>query len=280
MEDGEATAARKAALFLDRYRATIEAEVDRRMGQREPPPHARAEIVRRFRSFCRLASIHPQAARPSLDGLGGNSPEGLERAIKLSVEIACECGPDPAVEQALRSLESRFRSGLRRILQPRPPQERRSRKHRNLPNAGKRVRAAIDRIGDAYVALWIDTGGIYDLNPAAETMLGGDASALLERKLADLVHAEERAEFGELEARLDAGEDAGPMDLRLVRLDGDAVRVQLSVSSHTIAGKRLAIFVAREQGEKQVSPRPPGPSGLAAAQARLPARSPTLKSVS
>jgi PAS domain S-box-containing protein len=261
MEDGEATAARKAALFLDRYRATIQAEVDRRMAQREPPPHARAEIVRRFRSFCRLASIHPQAARPSLDGLSGNSPEGLERAVKLAVAIACECGPEPAVEQALRSLEGRFRTGMRRILQPRPPQERRSSKRRKLPNAGKRVRAAIDRIGDAYVALWIDTGGIYDLNPAAERLLGGDAAALLGRKLAELVHPDERVEFGELEARLDAGEDAGPIDLRLVRLDGDGVRVQLSVSNHTIAGKRLAIFIAREQGEGRVSasraPSPP-----------------------
>lgn len=252
---------RSAALFLDRYRATIHAEVDRRLGRKEPPPAARAEIVRRFRSFCRLASLYPDVARPSLDGLGGNSPAALERAVALAVDVACECQPGPEIRDELRALESRFRTGLRRVLEPAAPKPRRKQRRR-WPNAGKRVRSAIDRIGDAYVALCLDTGRVYDLNPAAETLLGSAAEHLLQRPLSDLVHPDDRPGFRELEARLDAGEQAGPLSLAFARADGARVAVELSVSNHTIAGRRLAILVARESGERlarsrEARPAPP-----------------------
>ena len=255
MRGGQTAAAREAALFLDRFRATIQAEVDRRMARSLPPPASRAEIVRRFRSFCRLASIHPEAARPALDGLGGNSPTGLERAVSIAVDVACECGPEPEVARALRELESRFRTGLRRTMQPEPrEQRRRGRGSLRVPNAGRRVRSAIDRIGDAYVALNLDTGLIYDTNPAAETLFALEAEKLLGRALCDLVHAEDRIQFRDLEARLDAGEDAGPLEMGFARPGGERIAVELTVSNHTIAGKRLAIFVARELGDSLVRP--------------------------
>ena len=77
----------------------IEAEVNRRLGRSEPPPEARAEIVRRFRTFTRLASVDIDTARPSLDGLGGNSSAALEQAISKAVEVACECDPSPEVAE-------------------------------------------------------------------------------------------------------------------------------------------------------------------------------------
>ena len=249
MRRGQTAEAREAALFLDRFRATIQAEVERRMARSLPPPAARAEIVRRFRSFCRLASIHPEAARPSLDGLAGNSPAGLERAVSIAVDVACECGPKPEIARELRSLERRFRSGLRRVMQPERPEPRRRHGRRRVPNAGKRVRSAIDRIGDAYVALNLDTGTIYDLNPAAETLFALEGEKLLSRALCELVHPADRASFGNLEARLDAGEDAGPLEMGFARPDGERIPVELTVWNHTIAGKRLAIFVAREFGD-------------------------------
>ena len=49
-----------------------------------------------------------------------------------------------------------------------------------------------------------------------------------------------------LEARLDAGEDAGPLKMAFARGDGGRVPVELAVTNHTIGGRRFAIFIARE----------------------------------
>ncbi len=244
---GERAALRAAVLHLERYRAVIEAEVDRRMGREEPPPEVRGEIVRRFRTFCRLASLDVGAARPSLDGLGGNSPGALEQVLARAVEVALECSPPLEVASALVSVQARFSAGMRRIMSPREPDRRRRRGRRKVPNAGRRVRAAIDRIGDAYIALNLDTGLIFDVNPAAETLFGSEAEHLLRRPLAELVAPGDRQTFADLESRLDAGEDAGPLELSFARRNGDFVRVETLVSQHTIAGKRLAIFTSRER---------------------------------
>ena len=240
---------RAAVLFLERHRAAIQAEVDRRLGRAEPPPAARAEIVRRFRSYCRLASLDLSSAQPSLDGLGGTSPEGLENAVTAAVEVALACGPPPEVGQALTLLQTRFRAGIRHLMRP-PERPVRKRGRRKLPNAGKRVRAAIDRINDAYVALNLDTGKIYDLNPAAETLFAADATRLLDRNLEELIQPELLASYQNLQARLDAGEDPGKTEMVFTRTNGEYVPVELTISNHMIAGRRIAIFVARELEEK------------------------------
>jgi PAS domain S-box-containing protein len=248
MHGGE-SAVREAALFLDRQRGPIQQEVDRRLAGKQPAAHPRAEIVRRFRSYCRLASIHPEAARPSLDGLGGTPIPALETAVSVAVEASCGLGPPPAVAEALRALEARFRAGMRRTMRSEPREER-HRGRRRSPNAGRRVRAAIDRIGDAYVALCLETGTVHDMNPAAENLFGTEATRLLERSFGDLVHPDDKLTFEELEARLDAGEDAGPIDLCFARASGERVPVELTAANHTIAGKRLAILVARERADR------------------------------
>ena len=235
---------RATALHLDRHRGMIQAEVDRKIDRGEPAPAARAEIVRRFRSFCRLASIDRAAARPSLDGLGGNDPAGLERAVGIAVDVAVECCTEHEVREALRDMELRFRAGLRRIM---TPKEKNRTKRRKTANAGRRVRSAIDRIGDAYVALCLDTGLVYDLNPAAETLLGIDAKSLLNRPLIELIPEDSRTGYRHFEARLDAEEDTGITPLVLNRGDGKTVSTEVSVMNHTIAGKRLAILIARER---------------------------------
>jgi PAS domain S-box-containing protein len=243
---GEMADLRAAALFLDQYRRTIDAEVDRRLAREEPPPDVRLEIIRRFRSFCRLASIGISNARPSLDGLGGQNAFALERAVQTGVRVAIECGPPGAVVRALEDLSASFRAGIRRSFLPEEsPKKRRSRKR--FPNAGKRVRSAIDRIGDAYIALNLDTGQLFDVNPIAEHLLGTKAEHLLGRTFADLIAEVDRSEFTQLEARLDAGEDAGPTEIGITRTDGERVPIEVTVSSHTIGGKRLAIFIARER---------------------------------
>ena len=246
MGGGESVALRGAVLHMERYRSAIEAEVNRRLGGAEPTPHARAEIIRRFRTYCRLASLDTNAARPSLDGLGGNEPAALERALSVAVEIAIECGPEPAVAGALRRMEHQFRAGIRRLMLP--VDRRKHRKgRRRMPNAGKRVRSAIDRISDAYLALNLDNGKIFDLNPAAEMLLGADAARLLDQSFDKLIAPQDRQFYADLEARLDAGEDSGPVEIVLERPNGDYVRVECLISQHTIASKRLAIFTARER---------------------------------
>lgn len=242
---------RAAALHLDRHRARIELEVNRRLGRASPPPDAREELIRRLRSYARLASVDWNAARPSFDGFAGYSARALERTVQTTVETAGEFSDEPAIREALREIGERFRSGIRRVFIPKDD-DGSKKKRKKRANAGKRVRAAIDRISDAYIALCLETGTVYDLNPAAETLFGGDSKALLKRPLQKLVRPEDRVQYQDLESRLDAGEDSAPIALKLQRLDGEAVPVELSVASHTISGRRLAIFSARERTESSL----------------------------
>jgi PAS domain S-box-containing protein len=161
------------------------------------------------------------------------------------------------VAEALQRTERLFNAAIRRILQPGDDAPARRNKKRRTPNAGKRVRGAIDRICDSYLALNLDTGTIHDVNPAAETLFGCGSERLLDAKLADLVAPAWRKTVVDLEARLDAGEDSPPVELVLSRPNGDFVAAQLSVASHMIGGKRLAIFIARELAKDLAQARPP-----------------------
>ena len=58
----EAALLRAAVAHLERYRSAIEDEVNRRLARAEPAPEVRAEVIRRFRTFVRLASLSPEAA--------------------------------------------------------------------------------------------------------------------------------------------------------------------------------------------------------------------------
>ncbi len=237
---------------MERYRSAIEAEVNRRLGRSEPPPETRSEIVRRFRTYCRLASISLDTARPSLDGLGGNSSTSLELAVSKAVEVACECDPAPEVAEALRDMESRFRTGVRRIMQPSESNRPKRSRKRRTPNAGKRVRGAIDRISDSFIALNLDTSRIFDVNPAAEALFGISAQKLLESTLSQFIAPQDQQCFEQLESRLDAGEESAPLELIFARPNGDFVPAQVAVANHMIAGKRLAIFTVRENSKALV----------------------------
>jgi PAS domain S-box-containing protein len=231
---------------MDRHRTAIDMGVSRRLGRAEPAPAVRSEVVRRFRTFCRLASLDWAAAQPSFDGLGGNSSAALENVIQTAVSVASDLDGSPALLGALTELGEKFRAAIRRSFQPREETHKRRRNGRKKPNAGRRVRAAIDRISDAYIALCLDTGTIYDLNPAAEALFGAETDELLGRELKDFVGPEDTDGFQNLEARLDAGEDAAPMRMLFKRLGGERVPVELSAANHTIGGRRLAILSARE----------------------------------
>ncbi|MBM4336274.1 MAG: PAS domain S-box protein [Deltaproteobacteria bacterium] len=244
----EAALLRAAVAHLERYRSAIDDEVNRRLARAEPAPEVRAEVIRRFRTFVRLASLSPDAARVSLDGLGGNSALALENTIQTAVAVANSFGATPELAGALVDMEARFRSGVRRILAPEEREEKRERsKKRPTPNAGRRVRGAIDRISDTYVALNLDSSAIFDVNPAAEALFATDAARLIGSSLSAFIAPADQLVWRELESRLDAGEDSGPIELTVARPNGDYVPVELTIASHSISGKRLAIFIARER---------------------------------
>ncbi len=244
----EGAVLRSAVAHLERYRSAIEAEVNRRLGRVEPPPEVRAEVIRRFRTYCRLASLSLETARVSLDGLGGNSALSLENTVRAAVEVANGFGASPEIAGALCDMEARFRAGVRRILAPEEAEPKRERqKLRPTPNAGKRVRGAIDRISDTYVAVNLDTNTIFDVNPAAEALFAMDSAKLVGTPLADYIAPSDQLGWRELESRLDAGEDCGPLELTISRPNGDFVAVELTIASHMISGRRLAIFLVRER---------------------------------
>jgi len=244
----EGAVLRAAVAHLERYRSAIEVEVNRRLARAEPAPEVRAEVIRRFRTFVRLASLSADTARVSLDGLGGNTSLALENTISAAVQIAVSFDATPEVSGALVDMEARFRSGVRRILAPEEREERHERnKKRPTPNAGRRVRGAIDRISDTYVALNLDSSTIFDVNPAAEALFASDAARLIGSSLSTYIAPVDQATWRELESRLDAGEDSGPIELTIARPNGDYVPVEVTIASHSISGKRLAIFIARER---------------------------------
>jgi PAS domain S-box-containing protein len=247
LEDGAVL--RAAVAHLERYRSAIEVEVNRRLARAEPAPEVRAEVIRRFRTFVRLASLSADTARVSLDGLGGNSALALENTITAAVDVANSFGATSEVSRALVDMEARFRSGVRRILAPEEREERHQErnKKRPTPNAGKRVRGAIDRISDTYVALNLDSSTIFDVNPAAEALFASDAARLIGSSLSAYIAPGDLPAWRELESRLDAGEDSGPIEITIARPNGDFVPVEVTIASHSIAGKRLAIFIARER---------------------------------
>jgi PAS domain S-box-containing protein len=250
----EGAVLRAAVAHLERFRSAIEVEVNRRLGRAEPAPEVRAEVIRRFRTFCRLASLSRDAARVSLDGLGGNHALALEHTVATAVDVAKSFGPEAEIGGALDDMCARFRAGVRRILAPEEKEEKRERaKNRPTPNAGRRVRGAIDRISDTYVALNLDSSTIFDVNPAAETLFATDSARLIGTALSSYIAPIDQITWRELESRLDAGEDSGPLELTVARPNGDYVPVEVTIASHTIAGKRLAIFIARERAKVSAS---------------------------
>jgi PAS domain S-box-containing protein len=246
----EGAVLRAAVAHLERYRSAIEVEVNRRLARAEPAPEVRAEVIRRFRTFVRLASLSADSARVSLDGLGGNTSLALENTITAAVQVAVSFDATPEVSAALVDMEARFRASVRRILAPEEREEKHERnKKRPTPNAGRRVRGAIDRISDTYVALNLDSSTIFDVNPAAEALFASDAARLIGSSLSTYIAPVDQVTWRELESRLDAGEDSGPIELTIARPNGDFVPVEVTIASHSISGKRLAIFIARERAK-------------------------------
>ena len=98
------------------------------------------------------------------------------------------------------------------------------------------MRGAIDRISDTYVALNLDTNTIYDVNPPAERLFAAAAERLVGTPLRLVHRASDQLAWRKLKPRLDAGEDAGPLEVTIARPNGDLRAGRGRCASARIAG--------------------------------------------
>jgi len=203
---------------------------------------AEAEALRRFRSFAASCLLRGGQAPPSLDGLKLDD-EALGALLGAWCDAAVSvAGPErgEAAHAALRPLATRFCTALRGT--------RRSRRQRGAPRTGRRaVRAAIDRIADAFLAVDPDTGRIVDANPAAGSLLGLARDALLEHDVAAFLAGPDAEEWA---AQIDAVTEGGePSRFRARLRDGGGLDIPLDVqvTRHATRRHTLALIVARPE---------------------------------
>jgi len=209
-----------------------------------------AEALRRFRSFAASALLRGERAEPALDGLR------VEEA-RLAQLLRTWCGAaadlagtarGPAVRRALEPLAMHFCTSLR--------SSPAARRRRGAPHTGRRaVRAAIDRIADAFLAVDPDTGRIADANPAAGALLGLARDALLGRPVSAFVP---EPDAGAWSARLDAVTESGEtVRFRAGLRDGAGLRiaVDVQVTRHVTRQRVLALVVARPDDAAPAGPR-------------------------
>ena len=201
------------------------------------------EALRRFRSFAASCLLRGELAAPSLDGLK------LDDALLAALLGAwCDAAAETAAPErseatraALTPLAAHFCAALRGT--------GRSRRRRGAARTGRRaVRAAIDRIADAFLAVDPDTGRIVDANPAAGALLGLQRDALLESNVAAFLAGPDAEEWA---ARIDAVAEGGePARFHASLRDGAGLRIPLDVqvTRHATRQRTLALVVARPAG--------------------------------
>ena len=105
--------------------------------------------------------------------------------------------------------------------------------------------AAIDRVGDAFLAVDADTGAIEDANPAAGALLGTSRDELLGAEAAGFLPKTARERWWlELEA-IAEGDDGRRFETWFNDGRGGAVAVEASVTRFATRRRTLALVVAR-----------------------------------
>ncbi len=228
------------AAWLIARRRGIEQAMAARLGPSAPGPGApETEALRRFRAFAAQSLRRGEASPPSLDGV--RAPEArvatlLEAWTGAARSLAGERGE--AVGRALQPLVQRFRAALRDTA----PARRKS----GAPRTGRRaVRAAIDRVADAYVAVDVDTRCVVDANPAAGALLGLARDALVGMQVAPFLDGEGAGRWAtELDA-LAEGSDTRRFRASLRDLRGTRLRVDVSATRYAPRGRLLALLLLR-----------------------------------
>ncbi len=198
-----------------------------------------AEALRRFRTFTSSALVRDSTSPPALDGLRVNQrrTEALLLAwIETAAELAgLEC---PTLREALSPLVQQFRVHLRGTSA--------GRKSRGTPRAKRRmVVAAIDRVGEAFLAIDTDTGTIEDANPAAGALLGLNRDELLGVDAMSFVPAAQQSHlWRELDA-VGEGVESHTFPATFCDSQGICFSMDASATRYTTRNKTLALILLR-----------------------------------
>ena len=236
---------RRLASWLLARREVIDRALRVRLGPRLPGPGTpEAEALRRLRSFVVLRLAHGgHRAPPSLEGLRVRErriASLLEAWLAATAEAA---GPDePTVRATLEPLVADFRAGLRGTAS--------AVRASGAPRKSSRraVSAAIDRVGDAFLAIDADSGTIADANPAAGALLGTTRDALVGGAAMDYVPEPSRDHWWhELDAIAESGE-ARRFRGRLRDAQGRELPIEASLTRFATRARTLALVLARPGG--------------------------------
>jgi PAS domain S-box-containing protein len=228
------------ASWIVTRRSAIDRSLAAKLGDALPGPAApESEALRRFRSYAASALRRGSAAAPALDGVRVE----VERACGLlegwcgaAVEVAGARGPE--LRALLEPLAAEFRTALRgsHVAQ---------RARRARPGARRAVSAAIDRIGDAFLAVDPESGEVVDANPAAAALLGVRRPDLIGARAARFVHGDTRESWREqLETLVESAE---PRRFRSIWIDALTRPIAVEVNATRLAtrARTLALVVAR-----------------------------------
>ncbi len=233
---------RQLASWLLGQRRAIEGAMAAELRDRGLPAagSTEAEALRRLRSFAVMALAQGDDAAPSLEGL---RLRARRMGPILDAWLAGACavaGPEaPRVSARLEPLVARFREAVRATA----PAVRASGAPR--PSRRRAVSAAIDRIGDAFLAIDPESGRIADANPAAGALLATTRDALVGADAMGFVPEPDRAGWWtELDA-IAEGDGARHFSGRLRDGEGREVRVDTRITRFATRTRTLALCVAR-----------------------------------
>ena len=232
--------ASEIAAWLIAKRLEIERAMAADLGSAAPKP-AEAEALRRFRSYAFTSLRRGTPVPPSLDGLRVD-----ERRVSAVVSAWCEAAAEVAgqhgesVRAALQPLSLSFRNSLRTT-------NRGLRKRGGGAARAKRraVRAAIDRICDAYLAVDADSGRIVDANPAAAALLGVARDALIDVEAKSFFPSESRSGWWTQFDAVAEGSEPRRFTASLADKSGFPIAVDCTVTLLATRNRTLALVVAR-----------------------------------
>lgn len=216
---------------------------------------AESEALRRYRSFLCAALVRGEAPPPALDGLRLNERRVMALIEAWTAAADRELGADGVdLRSTLAPYRDEFRTALRTSSG--------GRKQSGRPRVTRRaVSAAIDRIGDAFLAVDTDTGEIVDANPAAGALLGLQRDALLGvDSLRFVPGSAQNGWWTELDA-MSEDDATRSFQARLVDVGGGPVEVDATVTRFATKGRVLALLVVRPRAaDAAPTAAPPPPS--------------------
>ena len=230
----------RLAQWLIAHRAAIEEKLVNRLGPAAPSASGpEAETLRRFRTFSSTALTRGEAPDPALDGLRPN--ERRVRALLAAwVDAACElAGPESdGVRNALTPLTTRFSLSLRTRSS--------NRQTKGKPRLARRaVSAAIDRVGDIFLAIDADDGSIADANPAAGALLKLERDALLGLDFFSFTPDHQRAHWWTYLDAAAEGNESARVGAKLRDVSAEEINVEGTVTTFATRSRTLALFLLR-----------------------------------